>query len=195
MKRARLITATLCLLILTSIASFAQAVDSNNPANPNASNQPASNLLPVVRQLAAEVKTLKTEVFKLKLELQQSKVDQLERELQAVKTTRQRMEERDNESQREAAALDERLSQPIYENEERMELEAAKAKLSQRAQPGPRPGQQQISQLETELSQRLAREQELLQEMIEKARKLGLEIPEGCSTRPGLTRGSQSREH
>jgi chromosome segregation ATPase len=195
MKLARSFTATISFLILTSIASFAQTVDPINTANPNASSQQASNLLLAVKQLAAEVKTLKTEVFKLKLELQQSKVERIEHELQEVRASKQRMDERDNESRREMAALDERLSQPIYENEERMELEAAKAKLTQSAQPRPRAGQPQISQREAELSQRLAREQETLQEMIEKAGKLGVEVPESFSARPSSGRASQTREH
>lgn len=195
MRRARIVTATISLLIFTSIASFAQAVESNNPANPGASNQQTSNLLVVVKQLAAEVKTLKSEVFKLKLELQQSKVERLERELKEARTARQRMEERDNEFQREMAAMDERLSQPIYENEERIELETAKAKLMERGQPRPRATQQQVSQQENELSQRLAREQETWQEMVEKAKKLGIEIPESLSTRADSPRTSAQREH
>ncbi|MGH9838967.1 MAG: hypothetical protein ACREEM_09295 [Blastocatellia bacterium] len=195
MKRARLVAATLSLLILTSIASFAQAVDSNNTANPNASNQQTSNLVVVVKQLAAEVKTLKTEVFKLKLELQQSKVERFERELHEVRAAKQRMEERGNEFQREMAALDERLSQPIHENEERIELETAKAKLMERGQPRPRAAEQQLSHQETELSQRLAREQEIWQEMVEKARKLGIEVPESLSPRADSSRTSPQREH
>ena len=195
MKPARLVTATISLLILTSIASFAQTVDSNNTTNPNALSQQTSNLLAVVKQLAAEVKTLKTEVFKLKLELQQSKVEQIERELQEVRAAKERMEERGNEFQREMAALDERLSQPIYENEERIELETAKAKLMERGQPRPRAAQQQVLRQETELSQRLAREQETWQEMVEKAKKLGIEIPESLSTRADSPRTAPQREH
>jgi hypothetical protein len=195
MKRARLFTATASLLILTSMASFAQTVDSNGTANANASNQQAANLLVVTKQLAAEMKALKTEVFKLKLELQQSKVERLERELQEVRAAKQRTEERGNEFQREMAALDERLSQPIYENEERVELENAKAKLMERGQPRPRAAEQQVSQQESELSQRLAREQEIWEEMVKTARKLGIEIPESLSTRTDSSRPSSQREH
>src|SRR5262245_22633660 len=175
MRRARLVTATISLLIFASIASFAQTVDSNIPADPGGSNQPASNLSVVVKQLAAEVKTLKAEVFTLKLDLQQSKVERLERELHEARAARQRTDERDNEFQREMAALDERLSQPIYENEERIELETAKAKLMEKGRPGPRSTQQQVRRQENELSQRLARELETWQEMVEKARKQGIE--------------------
>src|SRR4029453_15925101 len=144
--------------MLTSMASFAQAVDSNNPANPGATDQQTANLSAVVQQLAAEVKTLTTEVFKLKLESQQAKVERLERLLQETRAAKRRVEEQDNEFQREMAVLDERLSQPSYENDERIELETAKAKLLERGQPKPRAAQQQISQQEAELSQRLARE-------------------------------------
>src|SRR5215813_7919140 len=129
MRRARIVTATISLLILTSIANFAQTVDSNNTTNPGASNQQTSNWLMVVKQLASDVKTLKAEVLKLRLELQQSKVERLECELKEVRTAKQQAEERDDEFQREMTALDERLSQPIYENDERIELEAAKTKL------------------------------------------------------------------
>jgi len=195
MKRARSFTATISLLILASITSFAQTVDSNNQANSNASNQQAANLSVVVKQLAAEMKTLKTEVFKLKLELQQAMMERLERDLQEVRANKQRMEERGNEFQREMAALDERLSQPIYENEERMELENAKAKLMERGQPKPRAADQQVSQQEAELSQRLAREQEIWQEMVEKAKKLGIEVPESLSPRADSSRTTPQREH
>jgi len=181
-------------LIILSIAGFAQAVDSKNPANPGASDQQTSNLSLTVKQLAAEVKTLKAEVFKLQLELQQSKVEQLERELQEARAARRRMEERDNESQREMAALDERLSQPIFENEERIELETAKAKLMERGQPRPRVTQQQVPHQETEISRRLAREQETWQEMVEKAKKQGIEIPESLSTRADSAHTSPQRE-
>lgn len=195
MKRARSVTASISLLILASIASFAQVVDSNNTANPGASIQQTSNLLVIVKQLAAEVKTLKTEVLKLKLELQQSKVERLERELQEVRSAKQRVKEQDNESQREMAALDERLSQPIYENEERIELETAKAKLMERGQPRHRAAQQQVSDQETELSQRLSREREIWQEMVEEAKKMGIEISESLSTRTDFPRPSAEREH
>jgi len=195
MKRPRLVTATISLLILTSIASSAQTVDSNNTPNPNAANQQTSNLLVIVKQLAAEVKTLKTEVFKLKLESQQSKVERLERELQEVRAAKRRMEERANEFQREMAALDERLSRPIYESEERMELENAKAKLMERGQPRPGRAEQQISQQESELSQHLAREQEIWQEMVEMAKKLGIEVPAKLSTRAESIRNLLQREH
>src|SRR4030095_8991635 len=100
MKRARSFTATISLLMLTSMASFAQAVDSNNPANPGAPDQQTANLLVVVQQLAAEVKTLTTEVFKLKLEAQQSKVERLEGLLQETRAAKRRVEEQDNEFQR-----------------------------------------------------------------------------------------------
>ncbi len=195
MKQARSLTAIISLLILTSIASFAQTVDSNNTANLSASDQQTSNLLVFLKQLAAEVKTLKTEVFKLKLELQQSKVERLERELEEVRAAKQQVEAQDNEFQREMAALDERLSQPIHENEERIELETAKAKLMERGQPRPRAARKQVSHQETELSQRLAREREIWQEMVEKAKKLGIEISESLSTRAESPRTSGQREH
>jgi hypothetical protein len=195
MKLARSFTATVSLLILTSIASFAQAVDSNNTPSPGPSNQQTSNLLVVVKQLAAEVKSLKAEVIRLKLELQLSKVERLECELQEVRAAKQRVEAQDNEFQREMAALDERLSQPVYENEERIELETAKAKLMERGQPRPRATQQQIWRQEAELSQRLAREQETWQESVEKAKKLGIEIPESLSNRADSPRTSAQREH
>jgi hypothetical protein len=65
----------------------------------------------------------------------------------------------------------------------------------ERGQPRPRAAEQQVSQQESELSQRLAREQEIWEEMVKTARKLGIEIPESLSTRTDSSRPSSQREH
>src|SRR5262245_16287253 len=195
MKRANSVTAIISLLMFASIASYAQTTDSNNTSNTNASNLQASNLSVTVNQLVAEVKTLKTEVLKLKLELQQSKVERLERELHELQASKRKTEDRENEFKRELATVEERLSKPIYDNEERVELENARVKLMEKEQLRPRTAQQEVSQQETELSQRLAREQETWQEMVEKARKLGIEVSENLATRDRSSRSASKREH
>jgi hypothetical protein len=189
MKRAKSMATTICLLafcLLTSTAEvgFAQTIGAGNGA---AASQLPADVTAQVRQLVAEVRALKVEVYKLRLTAQQTKVAQLERALHQLQTDKQRMEEQEREFAGELAALDQYLGQPDLEPGERAALAQAKEQFAHSGPASFYTQRQQIAQQETELSQRIERERQHWQELVDKAKELGLKLGENEASLKAIT--------
>lgn len=175
MQRVRLIVTTICLLIACATTDWAQTGNSTAASNPK---QQAPDLAAQVRQLAAEVRSLKLEMLKLRFESQQAKLAQVERELEQTQISKRRLEAQETGFNRELAEIDERLREPDLEASEQTQLEAAKVKMAQGGQQKLYSQRLRLAQQEAEIKERLAREQERWQELVEQARKLGIEAGE-----------------
>jgi len=169
MKRMTPIATFISFLLL-----FASIVAAQTPNNNAPSNQAADAAL--LRQLAAEVKTLKAEVFRLQLELQQARVARWERELERALADKQKLESKGAEIADELATLDQHLSLPSLTPEEREEMEKSKEQLASAGADRARAEQQSAAQDEIAIRRRLAQERERWLEMAEKARKLGVDV-------------------
>jgi chromosome segregation ATPase len=175
MKRSIFPIIMICLLMTITLAVRAVAqsghTSSSNSSSISHSTEDA-NLAAWVRQLSQEVKLLKLEVLKLQLELQQTKVAQLEHELQKTQAEKGKAETQEKELNHELAGLDERLSLPSLPPEEQAEISTIKAALLNQGPARLLAKQQQITQQEAELTDRLKQEQERLQVLKEKLAKL-----------------------
>jgi chromosome segregation ATPase len=177
MQRARLIVMTVCLLIAAAVTGWAQT--NSSTATPTAGNDPgrqAQELAALVRSLAAEVRILKLEMLKLRLESQQAKMAQLEREIEQAQKGKQRLDTQEHEFNQELAGIDDRLREADVETGERAQLETARGKMAQANQRRLYTQRQQIAQQEAEVRERLAREREQWQELVNQARQLGIKV-------------------
>jgi hypothetical protein len=114
---------------------------------------------------------LAIEVTELKLELQQTKVVKLEKDLQQLQTDKRKLATSQFELQHEIATISEHLTLPL-EAEERAELESRKTALTEKAPEKLRAEGQRLGQHETELYGQLLQEQGRMQELKDRLEKL-----------------------
>jgi chromosome segregation ATPase len=91
MKRTILLLACLCAFAISAIAQ-----------SPGGETQPPNEL---TRQLLLEVKNLRLELLQQRVEFQQWKLNQIERELQLARAEQERLDEEGREIARELAAI------------------------------------------------------------------------------------------
>ncbi len=187
MKRMTPIATIISFLLL-----LASVVSAQTPSNSAPGNQSADTAL--LRQLAAEVKTLKAEVFKLQLELQQARVARWERELQQTLADKQKLEGKSAEIAAELATLDQHLSLPSLTPEERAEMEKSREQLAAASADRAGGEQQRAAQDEIAVRQRLAREQQRWQELAEKAKKLGVDVSDYSPEPEKPARAARTRD-
>src|SRR5438105_1384209 len=129
MKRSIFTTTMICLLVAVTMAAPIAAQSGHASASsqsPTPHPTADADLTVLVQQLSQEVKTLKLEVLKLQVELQQSKVTQWEHELEKTQAEKRQAEVQEREITHELAELEEHLSLASLTPEERAELSAAK---------------------------------------------------------------------
>ena len=171
MKRITQIATFISFLLVLASIGAAQTPSNNTP-----NNQATDAIL--LQQLAAEVRMLKAEVFKLQLELQQARVMRWERELQQALADKQKLESKSAGTADELATLDQHLSLPLLTPEEREEMEKSKEQLTSAGADQVRAEQQRAEQDEIVIRHRLAQEQRRWLEIAEMARKLGVDVSE-----------------
>jgi len=167
------------LLIAAAVTALAQT--NNSTAGPSAGNDPgrqAQDLTALVRQLAAEVRSLKIDMLKLRLESQQAKLAQLEREIEQEQKGKQRLDTQEHEFNQELAGIDERLRETDLEASERAQLELSRARMTQGGPQKFHTQRQQILEQQAEVNQRLANERELWRKLVKQAKELGLKVDE-----------------
>jgi len=175
MKRSIFIATVICFLILPATAglAFAQsAAPSSGGLAPGSLNHQAGDLTALVKHLSTEVRALRLELCKLQLEFRQGKVAQLERELRQAQSDGRQMEVQERALRQDVAAIDQQLNDSTLAAEERKELEANKAEMLSGGLETLRAEQRTTAQRESELSKQLEQEQQRLQELLGKLKKL-----------------------
>jgi chromosome segregation ATPase len=158
---------TVGLLAFVAMAGLAQT---------QAPNQSAENQAALLKQLSAEVQQLRLEVIQQAIEFQHWKIQRLERELQPIQSERQRLGEQEQAINQLIAELEQHIGNALPAQEGTTgELEAMKAASTEKGLKELSSKQQLVVQRETELTEQLAQEQQRLQELERKAKKLRAE--------------------
>lgn len=182
MKRFIMTIMLTCLASLSAITTLVQA-ETSAPGyyescladtGVASSNQTNDGVAILLKQLIRELRELKLEVLKQRIENQTIKIAQLERELQRTRGEQQRLEEQAHSLNLTVAEVDKQLTISVTEAE-RAELETARTELSGRALGKLQTRQQAIAQQESELNKQLNQEQQRLSQLQREAKKLGTE--------------------
>ena len=135
-------------------------------AQNQAHSQNAADQAALFKQVSAELKQLRLELLEQAIEFQNWKIQRLEAELQPIQLERQRLGEQAQAFNQHLAEL-EKLAGNASE-----EVEAVKAAYTEKGLKEVTPKRQLVMQREAELTEQLAKEQQRLQELSEKAKKL-----------------------
>lgn len=138
-------------------------------AQTQAPSQSAVDQAALFKQVSAEVKQLRLEMLEQAIEFQNWKIQRLEAELQPIQLERQRLGEEEQSISQHLAEL-EKLAGNASE-----EVEAVKAAYTEKRAKEVLSKRQLVMQREAELTEQLAKEQQRLQELSVKAKKLQAE--------------------
>jgi hypothetical protein len=127
----------------------------------------------ILKQLIAELASLRIELRQQRLERQQLIISNLENDIRQVQVEKMKLEEREQAQGSEIAELDEHLQQPDLEPAERASLEAAKAKVLIAVPEKLRAEKAIILARERQLQDRLLREQQLRQVLLSETKTAG----------------------
>jgi len=131
---------------------------------------------PALRILIVELKKLRLEVIEQRLESQQENTRRLERELQQIRRDELQLEEEERARAHALKQTDQQLAQSELTAEERQELEANRATfISGGLQDS---GKSSLDQRRNEVTQELNQARRDRQQLLERARLLGIEIGE-----------------
>ena len=132
-----------------------------------------SELRALLKQLIAEVTSLRTELRQERLERQHVTISNLENDIRQVHLERSKLEERERAQGSEIAEFDEHLQQPNLKPAERASLEAARARILIAVPEKLRAEKAIIVTRERELQDRLLREQQLRQVLLTETKIAG----------------------
>jgi hypothetical protein len=138
-------------------------------AQNQAPSQSAVDQAALFKQVSAELKQLRLEMLEQAIEFQNWKIQRLEAELQPIQIERQRLGEEEQFISQHLAEL-EKLAGNASE-----EVEAVKAVYTEKRSKEVLSKRQLVMQREAELTEQLAKEQQRLQELTGKAKKLQAE--------------------
>ncbi len=126
---------------------------------PGQAQMPVQEQSPTSQQLVAEIRQLRIELLRQKLEFQAWKTQQIERELQQAQAEQQRLDEEEQRIQQELVALS-------GATEGQAEVETLKAELSDEQLPRLRARQQPVSDRVNELNAKFRQEETRLNQLI-----------------------------
>lgn len=131
----------------------AQNQDAGAPASVSGN---AASQVAWIQYLAAELRRLQIELLEDRRDLQQARLQDLERDLESIQTRQQEIQEEQRSQTQRAAEIDGQLLQSNLSNPERAELEAQKADLLAQSPARFGTAQSALTQQETRARERLA---------------------------------------
>ena len=137
-----------------------------------ATSQAKADAMAWLRYMADEVRKLRRELHELRLEIQESRTPELERELLVVQAERQRLEQEVSVHSQEISGLDRQLVQPTLPAEEQQPLLARRAELSAEVSERLRIRQDSLNQREAAARERIGQQQRRVQATLARSAEL-----------------------
>ena len=155
MKRVKFWVGAACLLALVTLVKISPA------------QSETTDVAALRQQLTTEVRSLRTDLLRQGIDFQEWKIKQLTRELQRLKTERERWEETEMSLRRQIANVEQNLATGASDEQEGM-----KAELNGTHLRGVRNKSQPLVEQEAELHKQLEQEQQQLLALQTKLKKL-----------------------
>ena len=152
-------------------AGFAQAVVPTAKI-PAAVAGDSPKMTALMQSIAIELKKLRLELLEERCERQQTKLAEVEHELELVRNQQRELEEEQNSEAREATEIDSQLGQSGLSSQQREELEARKADLLATGPSRFGSSEVALAQRETQVRERVALEQQHIQFLVQQAQEL-----------------------
>ena len=162
MKKIKFWVGACCLLALVTLVQISRA-----------QSEP-TDVIALKQQFTAEIKSLRVELLQQGISFQEWKIKQLERDLQRLKSERERWEETEMNLRRQLANVEQSIAAGASDEQEGM-----KAELNSTHLRGVRNKTQPLVEQETELHKQLEQERQQLEALQTKLKQLKAESEVG----------------
>ena len=166
-------------LLVATLTSPAQPLSSAEqasqapPSNLTQSSGNGENSVAWLRYIASELRKLRVELLEDRWEIQQAKMQDLERELQIVQNQRHQLQAEQRAETLQVAEIEGLLAQVTLAKEEREELQSRRADLLDGASSSRfDSAQSALAQRETQVRERIALQQRRIQLLMQRAQEL-----------------------
>lgn len=161
----------IAVLALTSVGTVS-AQSGGTTSQVSATSGSAANQVAWLQYISAELRRVHIELLEQRRDLQQAKMQDLERELDAVRNQQQQLQEEQNSQTQQAADIEAQLVQPSLTKAEHEELEARRADLLALSPSRFGSVHNALAQRETRARERLALQEERVRALDQQLREL-----------------------